>query len=82
MATQVAREKGTPTEPWMLDYEAWGAATAGQIKQSRVLFEKAIEAAREQGPDAREEAAIFLEDYIEALSDFGLKQDARHSPAN
>ena len=38
---------------------------------------KAIETAREQGADSREEAAIFLEDYIEALSFFGLKQDAR-----
>jgi DNA-binding winged helix-turn-helix (wHTH) protein/predicted Zn-dependent protease len=77
MAAQVAKEKGRPTETWMLDYEAWGAATAGQLKRSRVLFEKSIETAREQGPDSREDVANFLEGYIEALSVFGLKQDAR-----
>ncbi|HWY15056.1 MAG TPA: winged helix-turn-helix domain-containing protein [Rhizomicrobium sp.] len=77
MAAQVAKEKGRPNEPWMLDYEARGAATAGQLKRSGVLFENAIGTAREQGPDLREEAANFLEDYIETLSVFGLKQDAR-----
>jgi DNA-binding winged helix-turn-helix (wHTH) protein/tetratricopeptide (TPR) repeat protein len=77
MATQVAKEKGKPTETWMLDYEAWGAATAGQLRRSRALFERAIEMARAQGPDSSEEAADFLEDYIEALSVLGLKQDAR-----
>jgi DNA-binding winged helix-turn-helix (wHTH) protein/tetratricopeptide (TPR) repeat protein len=77
MARQVAKETGTPTEPWMLDYEAWGAATAGQINQCRTLFEKAIRTAREQGPDSQEEATLFLEDYIESMAYFGFKQEAQ-----
>ncbi|HEY2446147.1 MAG TPA: winged helix-turn-helix domain-containing protein [Rhizomicrobium sp.] len=77
MAREVAKEKGKPTETWMLEYEAWGAATAGRAKQSCALFESAIETAREQGPDSREEVANFLEDYIDVLSILGLKQDAR-----
>jgi tetratricopeptide (TPR) repeat protein len=77
MTEQVAKEKGKPTETWMLDYQAWGAATAGQLGKSRTLFEKAIETARGQGPDSREEAASFLEDYIEALAIFGLNPEAR-----
>jgi DNA-binding winged helix-turn-helix (wHTH) protein/tetratricopeptide (TPR) repeat protein len=77
MAAQAAKEIGKPTEPWMLDYEALGAATAGQAGQSHSLFEKAIEAAREQGPDAQEEAANFYEDDIVTLSVLGLKDEAR-----
>jgi len=76
MAEQVAKEKGKPTETWMLDYQAWAAATAGQLNKSRALFEKAIETAREQGPDSREEVANFIEDYIETLAIFGLNQEA------
>ncbi len=77
MAAQVAKEKGKPTETWMLDYEAWAAATEGQFKRSRALFEQAIEMARAQGPDSREEVANFLEDYIEGLSIVGFEHDAR-----
>jgi DNA-binding winged helix-turn-helix (wHTH) protein/predicted Zn-dependent protease len=77
MAAQAAKEIGRPTEPWMLDYEALGAATAGQAGRSHALFEKAIEAAREQGTDAQEEAANFYEDDIAALSVLGLKDEAR-----
>jgi DNA-binding winged helix-turn-helix (wHTH) protein/tetratricopeptide (TPR) repeat protein len=76
MAEQVAKEKGKPTETWMLDYQAWAAATAGKLNESRALFEKAIETAREQGPDSREEVANFVEDYIETLAIFGLNQEA------
>ena len=77
MARQVAKETGKSTEPWMLDYEALGAATAGQINQSRALFEKAIGTARAQGPDSQEEATLFLEDYIEMMAYFGFKQEAQ-----
>lgn len=77
MTAQIAKEKGKPTEPWMLDYEALGAATAGQLKRSRALFEQAITMARAQGPDSREEVANILEDYIETLSILGLKQESR-----
>jgi DNA-binding winged helix-turn-helix (wHTH) protein/tetratricopeptide (TPR) repeat protein len=77
MAAQVAQENGKATETWMIDYEAWGAATAGRAAESRALFEKAIETARQQGPDSREEAVTFVEDEIEALALLGLKSDAR-----
>jgi len=77
MAAQAAKEVGKPTEPWMLDYEALGAATAGQPGRSHALFEKAIEAAREQGPDAQEEVVLFSEDDIETQSVLGLKDEAR-----
>ncbi len=77
MAAQAAKESGKPTEPWMLDYEALAAATAGQAGRSHALFEKAIEAAREQGPDAQEEVVLFYEDDIEARSMLGLKDEAR-----
>ena len=77
MAAEVAKEAGKPTQPWMLDYEALAAATAGQAGRSQSLFQKAIEAAREQGPDAQEEAVLFYEDDIEARSLLGLKEEAR-----
>jgi tetratricopeptide (TPR) repeat protein len=77
MAQQIAKETGKPTEPWMLDYEALGAATAGQLNQSRALFESAIHTARAQGQDSSEEATLFLEDYIETLGIFGLRQEAQ-----
>ncbi len=77
MAQQIAKETGKPTEPWMLDYEALGAATAGHLNQCRVLFEKAIRTARAQGPDSQEEATLFLEDDIEMMAFFGFKQEAQ-----
>ena len=77
MAAQVAKENGKPTEPWMLDYEALGAATAGQAVRSQSLFAKAIEAAREQGPDAQEEVTLFYQDDIESRGLLGLKGEAR-----
>ncbi len=77
MAAQVAKENGKATETWMLDYEAWGAATAGRAAECRALFEKAIETARQQGPDSQEEAVTFTEDEIEALALLGLKDEAR-----
>jgi DNA-binding winged helix-turn-helix (wHTH) protein/tetratricopeptide (TPR) repeat protein len=77
MAIQVAKEKSKATEPWMLDYEAMGAATAGQLRQSRALFEQAITLARAQGADSREEVEDFYEDYISTLATFGLRDEAR-----
>jgi DNA-binding winged helix-turn-helix (wHTH) protein/tetratricopeptide (TPR) repeat protein len=77
MAAQVAKENGKATETWMLDYQAWGAATAGQAAASRALFERAIETARQQGPDSQEEAVTFTEDEIEALALLGFKAEAR-----
>ncbi|HEY2444390.1 MAG TPA: tetratricopeptide repeat protein [Rhizomicrobium sp.] len=76
MAEQVSKEKGKPTESWMLDYEAWAAAASGRLNRSRALFENAIESARAQGPDEREEVSGFFTEYIEMVSDFGLKQEA------
>jgi len=76
MAEQVAMEKGRPTETWMLEYQALGASTAGQLKQFRVLIEQAIEAAKAQGPDAADEVSAFFNDYVDTLYIFGLKQEA------
>ena len=76
MAAQVAKEKGKPTETWMLDYEALAAATEGQVGRSRALFAKAIEIAKAQGPDSREEVTAFYVDEIEMLAILGCKQEA------
>ena len=76
MAAAVAKEKGKPTETWMLDYEAWAAATEGRVRQSRVLFERAIEIAREQGADSAEDAATFTEDYITAVAVLDSEEEA------
>jgi len=76
MAEQVAMEKGQPGEIWMLESQAQGAAAAGQLKQFRVLIGQAIEAAKAQGPDARTEFNLFVNDYVDVLTVFGLKQEA------
>ncbi len=77
MAAQVAKEKGKPTETWMLDYEALAAATSGQFGRSGALFGQAIAMARAQGADAREEVANFIEDHIETAALLGSQQEAR-----
>ncbi|HLY05285.1 MAG TPA: tetratricopeptide repeat protein [Rhizomicrobium sp.] len=66
MAAQVAKEKGKPTEPYMLEYEALAAATSGQLRRSEELFAQAIALARSQGSDSLEEVANFYNDEIEA----------------
>jgi len=77
MAEQVAREKGKPTEGWMLDYEALAAATAGKLEQSRSLFDLAIQSARQQGPDAAGEVTEIFADYIDSVALLASQQDAR-----
>ncbi len=77
MEAQVASERGKPTEDWMIDYEAWTAATDGRLGQSRALFEKATALADAQGPDAHDIVRGFYTEYMEMLSDFGLTAEAR-----
>jgi DNA-binding winged helix-turn-helix (wHTH) protein/tetratricopeptide (TPR) repeat protein len=78
MAEQVAREKGKPTEGEMLDYEALGAATDGQLRRSRALLEQAMDVADQQGPDARGEVTAFLADIIDMDSLLGAHEAARN----
>jgi DNA-binding winged helix-turn-helix (wHTH) protein/tetratricopeptide (TPR) repeat protein len=77
MAQMVARESGRPTEPWMLNYEAFAAATAGQLKRSRELFDKAIDTALEQGPDEREDVSYFYANYLGMESQLGTRESVR-----
>jgi len=77
MDAQVAMERGKPTEDWMVDYEAWTAASDGRLAQSRALFEKAIALADAQGADAHDIVRGFYTEYMEMLADFGLAAEAR-----
>jgi eukaryotic-like serine/threonine-protein kinase len=77
MAEQVAEEENKPTESFMLDYEAWAAATAGKVRQANALFAQAAATARSQGPDHSEEASEILVDNIAMLADFGLNDRAQ-----
>jgi eukaryotic-like serine/threonine-protein kinase len=77
MEAQVANERGKPTEDWMIEYEAWTAATDGRLGSSRALFEKAIALADAQGPDAHDIVRGFYTEYMEMLADFELTAEAR-----
>ena len=77
MDAQIARERGKPTEDWMVDYEAWTAASDGKLARSRALFEKAIALADAQGPDSHDIVRGFYTEYMEMLADFGLRAEAR-----
>jgi predicted Zn-dependent protease len=62
----------------MVLYEAWGAATAGKIKQSRALFEQAIALTETSGEqDHAATTSEFYTDYVQMLGLFGLTQEAR-----
>jgi DNA-binding winged helix-turn-helix (wHTH) protein/tetratricopeptide (TPR) repeat protein len=78
MSEQVAKETGKPSEDWMVLYEAWGAATAGRIKESRVLFEQAIALTETSGEqDHAATTSEFYTDYVQMLGLYGLTQEAR-----
>ncbi len=77
MAEQVANETGKPGEVWMLEYQADGAATEGKIGESRALFERAIALAQAGDADGRDSLVSgFVTDYIDVLSNYGLKVEA------
>ena len=50
-AELAAKEMGKPSEYLMLHAEAFVAATSGKVRQARLLFERAIDEAREAGAD-------------------------------
>jgi tetratricopeptide (TPR) repeat protein len=78
MSEQVVKETGKPSEDWMVLYEAWGAATAGKLKQSRALFERAIALTETSGEqDHAATTSEFYTDYMQMLGLFGLTQGAR-----
>ena len=78
MSQQVVKQTGKPSEDWMVLYEAWGAATAGRIKESRVLFERAIALTETSGEqDHAATTSEFYTDYMQMLGQFGLTQEAR-----
>jgi eukaryotic-like serine/threonine-protein kinase len=82
MTEQVAKEAGKPSEDWMVLYEAWAAAAAGKVRQSRVLFERAIALTETSGEqDHAATTSEFYTEYMQMLGLFGLKQEARQLSA-
>jgi eukaryotic-like serine/threonine-protein kinase len=67
--------KGNPLESWMLLYEASGAMSLGQLRQSRRLFERARTIALSQ--DLKELAAGITNDQAQYEADFGNAREAR-----
>jgi DNA-binding winged helix-turn-helix (wHTH) protein/tetratricopeptide (TPR) repeat protein len=79
MAEQVAMEKDKPTFAFMLDYEAWAAATAGQVRQAKAFFAQAIASARLQGADHAGEVSEIFTDDIAMLAGFGVNDESRQT---
>jgi eukaryotic-like serine/threonine-protein kinase len=78
MSEQVAKEAGKPSEDWMTLYEAWGAAAAGKLRESRVQFERAIALTETSGEqDYAATTSQFYTEYMQMLGQFGLRQEAR-----
>jgi eukaryotic-like serine/threonine-protein kinase len=77
MSEQVAKEAGKSTEAWMVEYQAWAAATAGQLKQARAFFERAISLTKARGEGEVATLSEFYTNYIQALAQFGLYEEAR-----
>ncbi|MDR3385879.1 MAG: winged helix-turn-helix domain-containing protein [Rudaea sp.] len=81
MAAQVAKEAGQASEILMLNNEGFAAATSGQAKQARALFERAIAEAQKDGSDSSAETAEFFVNEIDTLVNSGMKDEARQVAA-
>jgi len=78
MSEQVTQESDSMGEAWMVEYQAWAAATAGKLKLSRSLFERAIAlAGLVASEDRKSTVANFYVDYLSMLALFGLEGEAR-----
>jgi tetratricopeptide (TPR) repeat protein len=78
MADWVSRERGKPNEGWMVEYQAWAAGTAGQIRLARERFEHAIVLiSAAGGGDRRATISDFYTDLVQMLAKVGLQAEAR-----